>query len=286
VEPKPRAAGPPLSLASTLGALLLLATHGAAATGIGLTGLDRLYFTRVTDAGPPSLHASAVRAALPARLDRGPRAGDAVRDDEGHEVEVSIADFQVPGGRKPPIVLREVRDTSHRIHLVWWAVYAGDQRQDCWFFSASPERTERKALANPAIERVLRTADGTIAIDMTASMLRPQGAEWTSAWTLTFEETAAGLDYRHAEERYGMSRGYDTGDASPPTSYWTARRVDGSVELRIADEVPEATLESCGADTRDTEAVARCVTAAAKVRTTVRPIRLPAFIERGGRPLE
>ncbi len=250
-------------------------------------GLERLYFERVTNAGPPSLHPSAVAAALPARLAGAPHAGDEVRDEDGYPVEVAIADFPVPlRGRRTGIVLREVRDTSHRIHLVWWAVYAGGRRRDLWFFSADPVRTEGKALANPAIEKLRRARDGTIAVDVVASMFRPQGAEWTSAWTLSFEETAQGLDYRRAEERYGMSRGYDMGDTVPPTTYWTARRLDRSVELKIADDVPEVLLESCGGDTRDAEAIARCVTSKARVRISTRPFATRASIERGSKPSE
>jgi hypothetical protein len=265
----------------------LLAARDVVAAEVRLVGLERLYFEHVTEAGPPSLHPSAVSAALPGQLAGAPRAGDAVRDEDGYEVEVSIADFPVPDPRRGAgIVIRQVRDSSHRIDLVWWALYADGRRRDLWFFSASPERTEGKALANPAIEKVRRAPNGTLAVDVVASMLRPQGAEWTSAWTLVFEETREGLSYRHAEERYGMSRGYDTGDAPAPVTYWTARRIDHRIEVKSVDEVSEAVLDACAADTRETEEVADCVTAKAKVRTSTRSLETPAFIERAGRPLQ
>ncbi len=280
-----------LGLAILVVSSLVAARDGVAAE-VRLVGMDRLYFEHVGEPGPPSLHADAVRAALPKQLKGGP-AGDALRDDDGPEEEVAVSDFPVPGfGRDGTVVLRQVVDSSHRIHEVWWALYLNGVRQDVWYFEASPQRTEDKALANPSIESVRAGPGGEIAIDVLASMYRPQGALWISAWTLTFGAMPDALAYRRAEERQGLSRGYDVGGGVPARTFWTARRKGAVVEVTTADGASEAVLATCGAEAmEDVEVtgaelarVADCVTSRAQSRVSTRSSDAPAFIERGGVP--
>ncbi|MBN2372021.1 MAG: hypothetical protein JXO72_16185 [Vicinamibacteria bacterium] len=258
-----------------------------------LLGLERLYFECVTALGQSSLHASAVRAALPRDLKGSPSAGDTLRDEDGFEVDVSIADFAVPAfSRDTRIVLRQVTDQSHRIHGIWWAIYLEGRRQDVWYFEASPDRTDGKLLANHTIKRVIRETNDQIVIDIVSTMFRPQGAMWISAWRLVFAVVSGGLAYQRAEERYGISRGYDDGEKPPSSTYWTARRNGREIEVMTVLDAPEAVVASCenqpstagddGESDIDVERTALCVTSRVKAQVAKRSIDAPGFIERGG----
>lgn len=275
----------------SLVALVCLVAWPAGAAVVRIVGLDRLYFERVAIPGPPSVHADVVRDALAETLAGALPSGGTSRDASGYEVEVSVTDFPVPGpGRGRDLVLRQVIDRSRRIHLVWWALYAAGSRQEVWHFEALPPRTGNKALANPSIYALRAAGGGAIEVDLLCTMSRPQGAEWRSTWALSFDVTPEGLAYRRAEERCGMSRGYDTG-AGSETSCWVADRRRNTVTITSADRVPDAVLSACEPETgdegeaeraADLERFARCVTSKAKSSVSSHPADRPAFIERGG----
>ena len=265
-----------------------LAAPASAAPPLRLSGLDRLYFTRVGEADGRLLSPS-VAPLLPPRL-RPPSA-------EADQEQVIVRDFTVPlAGWPRRVVLRQVVDARFtRISELWLAVYDGGTRSDLWHFRADPKLTEGKLLPNAAIDQIEAGADGGIAMRLVGRMDRPQGAWWAAGRVLTFTRAKRALALAHVVNTFSFTQGYDRGEEDPPVlTVATEREVAGRFERRELSPVPADKLKACGAGSPDEidatwdemAHIAQCLTASEVTATSSRAAGEPSFAERGGRPRE
>ncbi len=299
--------------------LTALAVGGVAASasavpapGPRFAGLERLYFERLDD---PGAAASSIRRGgsaspldaelrrlLPAALGEAEApavAGRVIEPAEGPiGFGLAVRDWPLPAAvAGAGVFLRQVIDGTHpRIHEQFWALYAGGRRTDLWFFSPTPDRTERKLVAPLQVEEVRRPDASSLVLRASGAMIRPQGAGWLQGVDLIFDLEDAELRYRHAVRRYSFTYGYDLGGGSSAlVSVEIPRRRDGRtvLEQRLTFDVPPALAGACGIDPEyefpsgsfdELTAIATCITSSPGSVTRWRDANEPTFIERGGRP--
>lgn len=266
-------------LAAALLALSAQATPSS--SPLRFQGLERVYFERVE--APEALPGMPpdIAETLPATWDRpGARAAG-----------ISVRDFDVPV-RDRPLRIREVAEFRHpRVARIWWALYDTGRRTDVWTFTPAPERTDGKLLTNYRLHGLAVPSHDTIVLRVRGEMLRPSGA-----WSLVAREWelhvgAAGIALVRVRNPFGLFRGYVTGDVRPAVTAHTERDVDGRIEIRSLDDVPEHRLSACGLrdplvddervfDWGNLLETARCLTEAPDATVRHRDASAPTFGER------
>jgi len=251
-----------------------------------LEGLDRLYFARVGGAG--RLPAAAeVSVFLPLDLARSAP----LPDDQTFD-GVSVNDIPLPlPGWPRPAVLRQVVLLDQRIHQLWIALYDGGRRRDVWRFEARPDLTDGKLLPNYRVRGARAGDGGTVVLDLSGSMFRPQGGWWANEKEVTLAVRGPALTVQHVRTAYGFIHDYDRDGNEPPAfTVLVERRVEGRFERRDLYPVTLAAIKACGADVEedaiapganDLETVAQCVTRDPRSKVTWRRLDEPSFAERG-----
>jgi hypothetical protein len=268
-------------------AAALLATALGPAEPIRLTGLDRLYFERMTDPAEAETCGPEVSRLLPARLEES---ATAATEEDGLCDEFESRDFDLPASGA--LRLRQVVDRNHpRIAVQYWAVYEGGVRSDLWWFAPLPERTGGKLLSPYEVSVVEATPDGFV-LRTCGIMVRPHGAWWARGSDLAFTASGGKIAYRSIGLRFAAGREADLGDEPVPRAWLRTERTDaarGIVETREVAALP-AVQQACGfgenledAGCDDLERFARCATARPEAEVGTGPAGEPPFPERAHR---
>jgi hypothetical protein len=276
-----------MSGTSFLLALVFAAGSPSPPSRLRLEGLDRLYFARVGDAERLTAPAE-VSAFLPRVIARSARLPDPEKFDGVFARDIPLP---VPGWPRPAM-LRQVVLSGARIDELWLALYDGGRRSDVWRFQARPDLTDGKLLPNYSVGGARAGAGGTVLLDLSGSMFRPQGGWWVHGKDVTLEVRGTVLALQHVRAAYGFIHAYDRdGDPDAPAlSVTFEREVDGRFERRELSPVSVAAIKACGANveadfieagTEDLETVAECVTRDPRSTVTWRRLDEPSFAERG-----
>lgn len=180
----------PLRLAIVLCTLSAMA---APAAGARFSGLERLYFERVTDlerryTSDPQT-GERLPLPLPVRLELPPPTPPHAETSEqapaaapepvppettepgaepppAEEPLVLVTDFPIPAAEgEPALVLRQVIAwPESRIQELYWALYENGRRQDVWTFSPVHKRAQGKILPNHRLTGVSRRDGGRIVL--------------------------------------------------------------------------------------------------------------------------
>lgn len=258
--------------------LVLLALSQAPAR---LTGLERFYFEPVAITSLPR----EVAAHVPERL-------EAPRPPFRAPEELRVRDVRIPGvpSHRARWIREIVSSLNPRISEIWWVLYSGGRRGDAWTFSARPDRTDSKMLANYHIESAGATARG-VTLRLSGDNFRPGGMWTLEGKTLLFTATDSGLTFVGVRGSFSLHRSYLVDDTvGTITAIFEQVRGD-EIEHRLKAYEPGTSLPRCGF--RDPtegprlswvalERVTRCLAAARDAAVSRRPVTAPSFAERGG----
>jgi hypothetical protein len=253
-----------------------------------IRGLERLYFRHIDgplDRDPSvtnSIGAATLRVLMPATLRGTPRDGRPLVPADTDR-ELSVRDFPI-SGNGAEWLLREVRDTSHRITEQWWVLYEKGCRVDAWYFTPDPRLTDDKLLTDVGVVAVSHPAVDRLVLSVAGRMDRPAGAWWEMSGDLLFSLAAGTATLQRVANRTSVFHDYDRGTAPITLSAVVERDVtrEGKqmVEVRTLDGIDEPDGEPCLDPEKATTGLAACLIAKPGVQLRYRPIEEPSPIER------
>jgi|CXWL01.1.fsa_nt_gi hypothetical protein len=273
--------------------LVVVLQAPAASAQLRLEGLEQVYFKRIAGPGetlPPALR---IAVFLPETL-RHPGFTSRPPAREESSEALTVHDFELTSrSSNRRLWVREIVDYSHpRITQLWWAFYDDGRRSDVWNFMAASDRTDNKMLANYRLDSVSMPTKDAAIFNVRGEMFRPGGAWWVVGKEWLFAVSDSGISLARVRNVFGLSRGYDTGEAPASLSVSTEREVGGRYEIRAVDAVQDTTLRACRFrdplldDTWEFSwagllQVAQCITSEPDATVEFRGLKDASFIERG-----
>lgn len=272
--------------------LVVVMQTSVASAQLRLEGLERLYFDRIAGSGGQIPSSMNLAVLLPETL-QNPGLPSTLQGRKGLSDEITVRDFELPSEpSNRRLWVREIVDQSDaRIAQLWWALYDGGRRSDVWYFTAIPDRTDKKMLTNYCLDSVSMPREDTVVFRVRGEMFRSGGAWWVVGQEWTFSVSDSAIKLSRVRNVFGLFRGYDTGEEPPPLSVSTEREIRDHFEIRALDAVPDNTLRECRFQDPMLDEdwkfswdrlleIAQCITNKPNAKVSVRDLNAASFIER------
>jgi len=262
---------------------------------VRLEGLNRLYFEHIVGLGDEraaSQPSQDVPSLIPAHLAK-PEFATRVSQSTERDDQLLVRDFELPiRSSKHRIWIREVSDINHpRISELWWALYDDGRRTDVWYFTANPNKTDRKMLSNYLLNSVSMASNEFVILRVQGEMFRPMGAWWIVGKEFAFKASTQRITLENVRNVFGFFHSYDKDGTGGVLIVKTERELKGRYQVREINPVSDDSAHACRFQDptltdrwqfrwSDLEMAAQCLTDMSGAVVKYRDFKSASFIER------